>query len=370
VEKLLSIVWYKVLPPVFGGQKGIAGFNKHLSMHRPLVCLCSENNEPAGHIPYKIIPELPVSKTQFLTPSCWKKIETVAQREEVTHIILEHPYHAIAAYRAQKITGAKIIIHSHNMESERFRQLGKWWWRILRRYEKWAHRKAALSLFKTQGDKEFAIVHFGLRPEQCVVVPYGIDQPVKNVNAGSLIRQRHGIGSEEKILLFAGTLDYTPNTEAVKHIIHTVAPDLENSGIAYRIIICGRDHKKNLDSISHPKVIQAGEVPDIENYFSAADVFINPVLTGAGIQTKNIDALSYHCTTVCFEKMAAGIPVSICGNKLLLAENGNWDNFRAMIIKATTIHENTPGNFFNYFGWENILQSFIQQLSTVTSRPS
>lgn len=41
MSKILSIVWYKVLPPVFGGQKGIAGFNKHLAKHHPLVCLCS-----------------------------------------------------------------------------------------------------------------------------------------------------------------------------------------------------------------------------------------------------------------------------------------------------------------------------------------
>lgn len=363
VKKILSIVWYKVLPPAFGGQKGIAQFNKHLATFFPLVCICSRNNEPSGHIPYKVINELPVGKSQFFNPFSWKKIKKTAQQEQVSHILLEHPYHAIAASKAKKATGAYLILHAHNIESERFRQMGKWWWHLLYRLERRIHREADLVLFKTDADMEFAIQRFGIGRGKCRIIPYGIDPPTRNEEAGELIRQRHSILPEEKILLFAGTLDYTPNAKAVEAIFTMIAPALPKG---YRIIICGRNHHpafRHLRDLSHPMVVQAGEVSDIADYFSAADVFINPVLEGGGIQTKNIDALSYHCTSVCFAQQATGIPTGICGNKLLVAENGNWDNFMAMALKAAGIHEQTPELFFTYFDWRNILPGLVEHLS-------
>ena len=168
MEKILSIVWHKVLPPMFGGQKGIAYFNRHLSSRYPLVCLCSKNNKPIDDLPYKILPLLPDSKWQFINPFCWRKIKSVAKKEKVTHIILEYPYHAIAAMRSKRATHAKLILHSHNIESERFRQMGKWWWKLLRVYEKWGLQKADL-LMVSREDLKRDLGSFA--PEAEVVPP-------------------------------------------------------------------------------------------------------------------------------------------------------------------------------------------------------
>ena len=137
MTKILSIVWYKVHPAIFGGQKGIAGFNKELAREYSLVCLCSFNNEAGLETNYQVLPKLPVHKKQFLSPRCWETIRQVALKEKPTHIILEHPYHGIAAVKASRATGAKIILHAHNIESQRFRQLGKVWWWPLHFFEKW-----------------------------------------------------------------------------------------------------------------------------------------------------------------------------------------------------------------------------------------
>ena len=368
MEKILSIVWYKVLPPVFGGQKVIAGFNKYLARHHQLVCLCSGNNESGDDHLYKFLPVLPVGKMQFINPLVWRKIKSVAQKEMITHIILEHPYHGFAAIRAQRTTGSRLIVHSHNIESERFKQLGKWWWWLLSKYERWTHRKADLSLFITETDREFAIKHFGLSAEKCLVIPYGIERTLPNENAGTLIRERYKIDKTEKIFLFAGTLDYFPNTEAVRNIVDKVVPCLEKTSLRYKIIVCGRnrfDAFRHLARLSHPGIIMAGEVTDIENYFDAADVFINPVLSGGGIQTKNIDALAHHCPVVCFENMADGIPGEICGSKLLTVTKGNWEQFAELIMQAALHKEQTPDAFFAYFNWENIIRPLSEKIKSL-----
>ncbi len=309
MEKILSVVWYKVLPAKYGGQKGIALFNKYLAREAELVCLCSKNNEPGGKVNYKLIPGLPVSKTQFINSFCWHKIISTVKKEKITHLILEHPYHGIAGWLAKKIHGVKLIVHSHNIEALRFKETGSRWWRLLAIYEKWVHRQANLNLFKTEDELQYAVANFGLNKEKCLVTHYGIDPEEKRPDQGvakNIIAERHNILPPEKILLFAGTLDYKPNATAVENIYKEIAPRLAESNFQGRIIICGRNKLPSfqyLNSLSHPMVINAGEAEDIENYFAAADVFINPVLTGGGVQTKVIDALSYGFGVVAFRYM-------------------------------------------------------------------
>src|SRR6476661_7374262 len=98
----LSVVWYRVLPPLFGGQKGVAFFMEHLARQAPLTCLCSRTNQsvPAAFI---IDNSLPVSKTQFLNPLCWMKIYRKAGNLRTTHLIVEFPYYGIAGWLCKQL---------------------------------------------------------------------------------------------------------------------------------------------------------------------------------------------------------------------------------------------------------------------------
>ncbi len=376
MEKILSIVWYKVLPAVFGGQKGIASFNQHLAEHFPLTCLCSANNQPDSTISYKLLPILPLNKWQFINPACHAKIKAIARSENTRCIILEHPYHALAAYKACKATAARLVVHSHNIESQRFKLIGKWWWRILAHYEKWIHRKADLNIFKTVQDQDYALLHFGLDPGKCMIASYGIDAPVvpERSEAIALLRKRHAVLPGEKILLFAGTLDYTPNAKAVESIYNELAPRLSKEHTAIKIIICGRNRFpafQYLKKYTHPLVIQAGEIEDISNYFAAADVFINPAEWSGGIQTKNIDALSYHCNVVCFDNMVERETIQVASNKLFTAKTADWNSFTQQIITAinatdhTTGPSPTPPIFFETYSWKKIIANVAARITAL-----
>jgi polysaccharide biosynthesis protein PslH len=364
MEKILSVVWYKVLPAKYGGQKGIALFNKYLAREVELVCLCSKNNEQTGHLNYKLIPELPVSKTQFLNPFCWYKIISTVKKEKVTHLILEHPYHGIAGWPAKKIYGVKLIVHSHNIEAKRFKEAGNRWWRLLAMYEKWVHRRANLNLFKTEDELNYAVTHFDLDKEKCLLTPYGIDPEEKRPDrdtAGKIISERHAVLPGEKILLFAGTLDYKPNATAVENIYKEIAPRLVAVDFQGKIIICGRNKLPSfqyLNHLSHPMVINAGEVADIENYFAAADVFINPVLSGGGVQTKVMDALSYGCNIVAFKKMIEKRMLDAADQSLFSADSFDWNDFTEKIEKGCSSVKPAI-NFTGLYSWEKIAKQVV-----------
>lgn len=365
--KIVSIVWYKVLPPVFGGQKGIAGFNQQLGKLVSLTCLCSKDNPPANELSYRLLPELPAHKWQFLQPSCWNKIRETISLEKATHLILEHPYHGIAAIRSRHRTGVKLIVHSHNIESRRFRELGKWWWPVLYQYEKRIHRKADLSLFKTEADFRWALQHFKLAENKCLLLPYGIDpQPFENiVNARVQLQQLYKISPDEKILLFAGTLDYEPNAEAVEVIYKEVVPRFNAKTFPFRILICGRNRKKAfqyLRAYQDSRVIMAGEVEDLNLYYEGADAFINPVQRGGGMQTKNIDALAQHLNVVCFEDMVDKQTRALAPDKLFTAAPGDWEGFTNQIIRASRQSAETPAVFFDFYSWQNIVKKLLTRL--------
>ncbi|MCG2615393.1 glycosyltransferase family 4 protein [Terrimonas sp. NA20] len=363
MPKVLSLVWYKVYPPSFGGQKGVALFNRQLAKHCELVCLCSDNNEPRE--PYTVLPALPGGQRHVINPFYWQKVKRICCAEKPSAIILEHPYQGISAWIAARTIKAKLVVHSHNIESSRFRQIGKWWWPVLRVYEKWVHRRADLSLFKTEEDLRWAIKYFGLDEEKCVVIPYGTEQTGRQRIADNFVREKYAIRPEEKIFLFAGTLDYEPNAAAVENIFRELAPRLKASGIPFKILICGRNRFPSfqyLNDLSDQDIIMAGEVEHIEPIFTAADVFINPVLYSGGIQTKNIDAIANGCNTVCFASQSTGIPIEVCGNKLFVAADNNWDDFAGQVSNAAAFRHPTPLSFFQYFDWERILQSLIRKL--------
>ena len=367
MSKILSITWYKILPPKSGGQKGIALFTKYLSLWHKLVLLCSTNNEQTDEMPFETRAELPVSKSQFLDPFCWRKILATAEEIKPDFILLEHPYHGIAVVKACKKTGAGLIVHSHNIESERFRVFGKWWWKILAYYEKWIHREADLSLFKTENDLQFALKKFDLDKNKCIVIPYGIEKKINDRTAArEIVCKKHGIAEDQKILLFAGTLDYEPNAKAVENIYKKIAPGLDAKNI--RMIICGRNKLQKfqwLKELYHPAVIYAGEVEDIATYFTAADIFIDPVETNAGIQTKIIEALGHDCNVVCFDNMTDEQLRSVAGDKIFTAPPGNYELLKEKIYLALDNNGPTPNAFFDTYSWENIIGRLNDKLNAI-----
>jgi glycosyltransferase involved in cell wall biosynthesis len=363
--KVLSVVWFQVLPARFGGQKGTALFTDYLAREMPLTCLCAESNIDEGGLSYRIIPRLPVTKWQFIDPRCWRLIRKTARSENATVLLLEFPYHALAATFVKKRLGIPFILHAHNIESERFRQMGKWWWRLLRSYEQWACRQAALVLFKTEEEQQTAIDNFGLERSRTALVPYGIEKI--QLPAADDILARFAPGGET-LILFAATLDYPPNADAVTAIFNTLAPHLDTLGVSYRIIVCGRNRLPefaHLNELSHPRVSLVGEVDHLDPYYAAASVFIDPVLSGGGVQTKIIDALARDCTVVGFERATRGIRTELAPGKVAIVPDGDWSAFAQAIARVGSERTITPEPFYKTYSWPAIIHNIAPLINAV-----
>jgi glycosyltransferase involved in cell wall biosynthesis len=251
--------------------------------------------------------------------------------------------------------------------------MGKWWWRFLWVLEKKTYRNADLVLFKTPQDRNFAIQHFGLSADQCLLIPYGLNRKqipteTEKQTAATLIRNKYNIEPSEKILLFTGTLDYAPNANALQILVDTIIPMLSKMTTQpFRVIACGRiihPEYQNLLELNHEHYIYAGLVDDLENYLLAADIFLNPVAAGGGIKVKTMEALSYNLPVISTEHSARGIDKSLTGDQLRVCADNDWMSFCQLIRDSWNQHSDTPEEFFLKYNWMEVISPLLEKIGT------
>jgi glycosyltransferase involved in cell wall biosynthesis len=118
-----------------------------------------------------------------------------------------------------------------------------------------------------------------------------------------------------------------------------------------------------LSAYQDRNILYAGFVDDIETYFKGADVFLNPVLSGGGVKTKMVEAIGLGTTVVSAQTGATGIQKDVCGEKLLLAEDRDWDDFTNKILAALQKDQPTPDAYYETYNWGNIIQKIPKQLA-------
>ncbi|HUR67198.1 MAG TPA: glycosyltransferase family 4 protein [Chitinophagaceae bacterium] len=370
MKKVLVIAPYTYLPYSSGGQKYIAKFLEHLGKETSLTVIGTSTNDWTLAKGYVALPLLTPSFSRYYDSSLVKKISMLIEREGHEILILEHPYMAWLAFRIRKRTGIKVIIQTHNIEYQRFRSLGKWWWPVLKEYEKRSFKKADALFFITKEDREFAIENWQLEAVKCYDVPFGIDHgnfPADREESKVIIYKRHGIRPGDVLLSFNGVLNYKPNLDALKIILTEINPRLmKQDGFHYKILISGRDlpsEMKELLAYEEKNIVFTGFAEDIEKYLEATDVFLNPVQSGGGIKTKIVEAIGYGATVVSMESGAEGLNKEVCGEKLFIIKDNDWGSFTSEIIKASNQRNSTPPGFYQYYQWQHIVTNLLETSS-------
>lgn len=365
MTRCIGIVSYPFLPPETGGHKAVALFYKYLSLHWDVACVSTTDNDPASAEGYEVLRILRPGALRYINPIYIIRLRRIIREKKVTHLVLEHPYYGWLGVSLQRLCGVKLIIRSHNIEGLRWKTLGKWWWPVLWRYERWVHRHADRSLFIQDEDRKYAIEKWSLDPERCLTMTYGLEHdspptPQAVAAARKQIRQQYGIAGDEVVLCFNGAFHYRPNLDALRIILETVLPMLEEMrDFRFTILICGKNIPGDLSRKDYPHVIFAGFVPDITPYLLASDVFLNPVVDGGGIKTKLVEALGHNLNAVSVQNGAIGVDPDWCNGKLLICGNEDWPAFSRLIRDAALIKADIPSVYFEHFYWGAIIRKAV-----------
>ena len=352
-----------------GGQKGIALFYKYLSQYVDLACLTIKKNE--SDEPFTILNQLSNARSRYINPLLFFKIKKLLQQNDCTHLLLEHPYYAWLLLLCKLFTTQKIIVHSHNIESERFKSFGKWWWKLLWYYEGFAYRKADIVWFKTDEDKNYAQLYFKVKSEKCHTMYYGIEQATlplndERYNAKKQIAELHHLATDETFILFNGTLNYKPNIEALQNILENINPLLLKTNMRYKILICGKGLAKEMNALSNyvnQHIVYCGFVDDIDLYFKGCDIFLNPMQDGGGVKTKLVEALGFGMKAVSSVNGAYGVDIESTGGRLKIVADKDWNAYQnAVVAMNEIVIDNNHSAFYAQYHWGNIAKKAATSL--------
>jgi len=373
-KKILVVAPYTFLPYRSGGQKFIAQFLETLGKQVKLTVVSTAQDPgytPSPH--YRLLPALAYSFFRYFDFTLKATLIDLIERNHYDWIIWEHPYYGWLAKIIKERTGIKTLIHTHNIEYQRFRSLGKIWWPLLERYERNAFTNADKIGFITSEDKRFAIENWQLSPTKCLDIPYGASIeafPSDKSACREVLLKKHDLSNECTILLFNGALDYAPNYKALQRILSELMPRLQKrSHSPYALLVCGKGlpkRDKDLSAYKELKVHYVGFVEDIDCYFKGADIFLNPVTEGGGIKTKMIESIALGTPVVAMKTAATGLSLELAGPQLTIVQDHDWSQFADAVAtlrdRQRTEPLQTPDAFYAYYNWDKIIERLVEKL--------
>lgn len=366
MSRILSIAPYKFLPPTSGGAWAVIWAEKMLSEYNEVTTITIKDNDmkDAGKWPFSVKNVLPDSRSRYIPYFIVRQLQQLCKRYQPDYLFCHHHYLFPAArYVADKL-GIPLYIRSHNIESERFRTIGKWWWPLMRKFEQQSYHKADRVFFITEEDAAWAITNYGLSKEKAFIMPFPCDfDTVQTTDKDKLTAAReNGLNPDLPWFLFMGVLDYVPNEKAVEHIINKLYPILKSKMPDFEIIICGKNLNEGLQEqiAKLPGIHYLGFVPDLNPILQHSSVMLNPVTSGGGVKTKVIESLSWNLTVVSARTGAVGVEQRYCGEKLIVVEDGDWEAMADKAIEASLTATHIPGDFFDFYYIKNVAQRLQQ----------
>jgi polysaccharide biosynthesis protein PslH len=138
----------------------------------------------------------------------------------------------------------------------------------------------------------------GKTPAPISVLPNGVDQEYFRPNAG--------IPKEQETLVFSGKMSYHANISMVKYLVNEIMPLIWRQRPKVRLYVVGKDPSPEIKRMEESPLIQVtGTVSDIRPFLWKSTVAVAPLVYGAGIQNKILEA------------MAVGLPVVTTSRALL-----------------------------------------------------
>ena len=139
------------------------------------------------------------------------------------------------------------------------------------------------------------------------------------------------IKREPATILFSGKMSYHANVTAAHYLLDELVPRVREQIPDVRAIIAGKDPPANLLVRQNNLIEITGTVDDLRPYFARATVAVAPILYGAGIQNKILEAMAMGTAVVTTSKALDGIRAR-AGHDLLVADDP--DGLAAALVQT------------------------------------
>lgn len=257
----------------------------------PYNCIFTSGNF-AVNVKHFVLDSIGYALFQNKMFSLYKLIETMRylkllqEKHDLPDVIeLEWTNFAyFAKYIKRKYPTVKLIASEHDVSYQAYqrKRVSPQTLKRVKRQELDALAQCDLILVQSEKDRNI-LIQDGLSNPVLVISPY-------YHNMGQIKRK-----SRNCDILFWGAMYRPENYEAALWFIEYVMPLL--SDIPVRFVVAGNRPPEQLKKYANERIVITGFVEDEKPLFESSMCFVSPLLTGAGIKVKVIEALS------------AGIPI-------------------------------------------------------------
>ncbi|WP_045518255.1 glycosyltransferase family 4 protein [Neobacillus niacini] len=140
-----------------------------------------------------------------------------------------------------------------------------------------------------------------------ILVKMGVTSPIDTFSPALELPQEAATVKENTDCLFVGAMDRPENYEGVRWFISEIWSKILLEIPNAKFIVAGSKPPEWLKTMNSDDIVITGFVEDLDVYYKKAAVFIAPLLSGAGVKFKIVQALAYGLPVVTTEIGAEGI---------------------------------------------------------------
>lgn len=172
-------------------------------------------------------------------------------------------------------------------------------------------------------------VRNGGRPAPISILSNGVDQDYFKPNPD--------VEKEPDTLIFSGKMSYHANVSMVKYLVDEIMPVVWQNSPNVRLIIAGKDPSLEIKNMQDNPLVQVtGTVQDIRPFLWRSTIAVTPLVYGAGVQNKILEAMAVGLPVVSTSKALLSLGVTP-GNEVLIGDTPQ--EFAAGILKLLKNHE-------------------------------
>ena len=125
---------------------------------------------------------------------------------------------------------------------------------------------------------------------------------------------------EPNSLIFSGKMNYDPNVDAVLYFCQEIYPAIIARVPSVKLYVVGTSPKPAVEALARdPSIVVTGYVDDFRPYLNRAQVAVDPLRIGAGLQNKVLEGMAMGLPMVVTSKANEGIR-AVNGRDVLVAD--------------------------------------------------
>jgi len=314
----------------------------------------------------------PLTLDYYYSKPLQKWVDRIIKENDIKKVLVFSS--SMAQYiEGKRFKSLKRIIDFVDIDSDKWNQYStttKWplnwvYKREAKFLGKYEHRIAGefdYSLFVSSDEASHFMKMHGYTPAEVDYFDNGVDTNYFAPGTGLA----SPYNDDEKVIVFAGAMDYWANVDAVVWFATHIYPSVKNKFPGALFYIVGTNPTEQVRALSEIEgVYVTGRVDDIRSYIEHADCSVAPLRIARGVQNKVLEAMSMGKPVIASPEALEGIDVCP-GAEIDVAKDE--EEYVAAIEKALgpkvkLVARHSRDCMVNRYGWDATLKKLLDVLA-------